>query len=239
MFISEANMKKIFCGIVVLLLAAFSAYAQNYKTEGDFLYREKNGEISIFKYRGESTDVVIPDKINGLPVTSVGQYAFENMLLTSVKFPDSVKTIEKNAFAKNNLQNLIIPNTITSIGNYAFHSSNIKTLVIGTGITEIGKGVFSDNMLTKLVIPDNIIVIKDYAFENNLLTSLTLGKSVTSILGSAFKGNKLVSVVFPESVTLIESEAFRENLITGSINVPKNAKVSSIAFDDEVKRVKK
>ena len=53
-------------------------------------------------------NVVIPDKIDGKPVTSIGDNAFYVNELTSVVIPGSVKTIGVGAFTDNPLNSLEI-----------------------------------------------------------------------------------------------------------------------------------
>jgi hypothetical protein len=97
-------MKKRICRIIVLALAAFSAYAQQPNPASDFRFTERNGGITITGYNNqEKKDVVIPEMINNLPVTVIGQFSFEEKGLTSVIIPNSVISIERVAFAKNRL----------------------------------------------------------------------------------------------------------------------------------------
>ena len=65
-----------------------------------FNYTTNNGTITITGYTGPGGAVTIPDTINGLPVTSIGDYAFCNCTsLTSVTIPNSVTSIGDEAFS--------------------------------------------------------------------------------------------------------------------------------------------
>ena len=65
--------------------------------------------------------VNIPAYYNGLPVTEIGESAFEKSGLTSVKVPAKVTEISKRAFAEcAELTTATLPNTVTKIGVQAF-----------------------------------------------------------------------------------------------------------------------
>ena len=68
------------------------------------------------------TEIIIPSKYNGLPVTSIGYYAFyECISLISIVIPNSVTSIDDRAFYYCvNLTSIEIPNSVTSIGLWAF-----------------------------------------------------------------------------------------------------------------------
>lgn len=69
--------------------------------ESDFVF--SNG--SITGYAGTVTDVVIPETIGGVDVTSIEEYAFSGKGLTSVVIPRTVVFMDPNAFqGGNNIQ---------------------------------------------------------------------------------------------------------------------------------------
>ena len=143
-------------------------------------------------------------------VTSIGDYAFESNLLTSVT----------------------IPNSVTSIGNFAFYINRLESVTVPDSVTSIGFGAFRENKLTSVTIGDSVTSIGNYAFHNNLLTSVTIGDSVTSFGNGAFSSNKLGSVTIPDSVTSIGSEAFRNNWLT-SVTIPASVtSIGDVAFGD-------
>jgi hypothetical protein len=102
---------------LLVLLLSLPAVAQ-----AQFSYTVTNGAITITRYSGPGGAVAIPDNINGLPVTSIGDWAFEGGRgLTSVAIPDSVTNIGDNAFGLcASLTNMTIPDSVTNIGRSAF-----------------------------------------------------------------------------------------------------------------------
>ena len=105
------------------------------------------------------TDVVIPAKVDGIAVTSIGQSAFdaygyaERANITSIVIPDSVTSIGDYAFYNcTGLTSITIPNSVTSIGIAAFFNcANLNNVVIPESVTYISEGLFvSCSSLTNL-----------------------------------------------------------------------------------------
>jgi len=96
------NMKNIFL-ITLMIAAATAAYTQQqYDPEKDFMVSAYNGgkSIIITAYAGSKQTVRIPPVIRGLPVTHIGDSAFNSYTdLTSVTIPDSVTSFGDYAFS--------------------------------------------------------------------------------------------------------------------------------------------
>jgi hypothetical protein len=110
-----------------------------------FNYTINNDTITITSYTGSGGTVTIPNTINGLPVTSIGDWAFVgSSSLTSVTIPYGVTNIGYCAFQGcTSLTNATIPNSVTSIGVNAFCFCNSLTSVtIPSSVTSIGDGAF-------------------------------------------------------------------------------------------------
>jgi hypothetical protein len=93
------------------------------ESSSDFGYSEtENGNsITITGYKGAEGNVIIPSKIKGKPVTSIGNGAFRNCTsLTGVTIPNSVTSIQTEAFYCTSLTSVTIPESVTSIGMNAF-----------------------------------------------------------------------------------------------------------------------
>ena len=116
----------------------------------DFETAASGAGVTITKYRGKDSSVLIPASLGGRSVTSIGKRAFnngflENSSLTSVTIPGSVTSIGEEAFALcTSLTSVTIPAGVTSIGEGAFSfCESLTSVTIPAGVTSIGKNAFA------------------------------------------------------------------------------------------------
>jgi hypothetical protein len=198
------------------------------------IFRFAGGEIQGFATRAAARveNLVIPDTIGGVPVTSIGDRAFRDDRLTGVTVPDSVTHIGYEAFWANRLTSVIIPGSVTYIGGSAFRYNRLTGVTIPDSVTYIGESAFRDNSLTDITIGNKVTYIGGSAFRGNQMTSVTIPDSVTYIGESALCNNRLTSVTIPDSVTYIGEWAFRYNRLT-SVTIPDSVtSIGELAFSD-------
>ena len=88
----------------------------------DFKIFVNDSRASINGYFGTDKTVVIPERIDGKPVTGISNFANNE-----------------------NIEKVVIPSTVTCIWEYAFaNCSSLRELVFGDGITEIMPEAFRD-----------------------------------------------------------------------------------------------
>lgn len=97
---------------------------------------------TIYKYLCSISDIVIPSKINEMPVSKIGYRAFANKKLTSIEIPNPVEIIGDHAFSYNHLIKVEIPNSVIKIGSDAFFGNNLLSVKIPNPNTMIGYGAF-------------------------------------------------------------------------------------------------
>lgn len=118
------KIRYIFVALVVLA-AAMSFVPWTAEAEpgdhftSDYIYNKHGDTVEITKYIGDGIDVVIPSEIEGMPVTSLGDYAFYQCFdLISVTIPGSVTRIGNEAFSYcESLTSIIIPESVSYIGD--------------------------------------------------------------------------------------------------------------------------
>lgn len=218
-------------------------YSEEAESQGfEYAPSEDGTSYSVISIGGfESDEIVIPSTHFGLPVTSIGDCAFQGIYnLTSVKIPDSVTSIGNSAFEScSNLSSVELSNGVLSIGDCAFAScENLTSVEISNSVTSIGFNAFANCLnLTSVEIPSSVTFMGDFAFTycmsltnavieaqsigNNAfescenLTSVVLGNTVTSIGDNAFfMCRSLTSIEFPDAVESIGASAFMDTGLT-------------------------
>ena len=104
----------------------------------DFRYASNGSEVRINKYIGKGGKVVIPDYIDGLPVTRIAEnafYAYNSKgaeRITEVQLPSQLEYIGSGAFQSIEKLTgvLVLPPTLKEVDSHAFQSTSLKGLII-------------------------------------------------------------------------------------------------------------
>ncbi|MHC5954274.1 leucine-rich repeat domain-containing protein [Enterococcus gallinarum] len=141
-------------------------------------------------------DLEIPEKIKGIEVTAIRDRAFANITFKSIKLPDSIKYIGKEAFRESDIKELILPKNLEVIDNRAFqYANNLEgTLEIPDGVKYIGQYAFQSNYLTSIIFPESLEIIEDGAFLYSELENVEFkgnGKNLRKIGVDAFSVAKV------------------------------------------------
>ena len=185
-------------------------------TSGDWEYTDNGTAITIERYTGNATTVIIPSTINGKPVTFTSGDVFSGCGgLTSVTIPNSVTSIGNLTFygcSSLTSINVESANSCYSSENGILYDKSRSTVLcypegksgmfsIPNGITSVGDSAFSRcSNLTSVTIPSSVTLIGDWAFSDcSSLTSATIPNSVSSIGNGAYNGCKSLTSIDVES----------------------------------------
>lgn len=201
------------CACLPLGAVSVSAEVKQY---GELNYSVIDGEVAITTSSKATGKVVIPEKIDGKPVTKIQPYAFAHSTgITTVEIPDTVTYIGGEAFVgtdfytdKSNWKDDVL-----YIGNHLIAAdpdiSGKYTIKRGT-ITIADEAFQKCEKLTAVTIPNSVKTIGRSAFSGCTdLQTVKMGKGITSIWGSAFRDcESLTEITIPDSVTTIGEDAF-------------------------------
>ena len=198
--------------------------------------------VTITKYTGKGSTVILPSTINSWPVTKIGEDAFQdNTTITSVTIPASVTEIGSNAFA--GCTNLTIVNYAGDWSNLTIQSGNpavedaakdaaneqlfdFEFILNNTAVVVTNykcKGTAADVTIPSRYKGKPVTAINNAAFPNSAVTSVTIPDSITSIPDAAFVNcSKLTNISIPNSVTYIGFSAFSSCTSLKSITLPSS-----------------
>ena len=248
--------------IVFLLATSFLFFITGkVYAESDFKYKinEDGKTVTITKYMGKETDVVVPNEIDGYIVTTIGNVAFYyNANIKSVTLPQTVKDIQQSAFgACSNLVSINIPLNTETIGEQAFKGcKSLVSIYIPANVSKIGYytfggceslSAFNVSVDNKKFSSDDGILYNKKQTEllcfpmNKLSNEFKIKDTVETIGKYAFAFNKkILKIIIPNSVKTIDTYAFYACEGLTNIDIPKNVyslKRMSFAYCKNLKKV--
>ena len=204
-----------FLGTSVIFAADEYTYSCNINgVTANFTYNlNEENKIENLKCTNSSEligNVTIPGLIEGKEVVTIGDNAFKGASnITGVVVPDSVKTIEYNAFTD---------------------CTNLKDVNLGK-IESLSFAVFKNcTALTSIKIPNTLkqgAVSKIFTNCSNL-TNITLEDGLTVIPSFLCAGTAITEITVPDSVKTIDYSAFEDCTNLKDVNL---GKIESLSFD--------
>lgn len=187
-------------------------------TSGDYTYSVTYG-ANIHAYTGQEKDVVVPEKLDGIPVVSAKQkigVPFESWEIRSLTFPEGFRHFRNTCVYCGELQYVSLPSTLV------WGSDEFRWLISTDTLTEIR--VAEGNRHIKVI--DDIL----YTMDGETLLACPCGlvmdtvvvpDGVKHIAAEAFRGCKNIrKVVLPEGLMSIGNSAFESAVALEEINIP-------------------
>lgn len=193
----------------------------------DFQYTvsEDGKEIWLSKYVGSSEAVVIPARINGLPVTK----------LNGVEDPDHGLVTEGVFQDHTSVKEVVLPETLISVGMSAFSGCTSLTNVYipeNSPLEVIGSSAFwGCTALQGMDLSSTKVwIIADDAFRScSALTEFHFPDTLTEIRENAFFGcSSLLEARLPDSLITIGDNAFAGCAALKRVTIPPKLELGSL-----------
>lgn len=204
----------------------------------------KDGTLEITSYKGRQTEVVVPEKIGGDTVASIGMAAFTGAwYLTKRTAKDVCEFREKH------ITKITLPETITKIGEYAFYACEaLEDVNIPNGVKVIENSTFRGTNFEVLELPESVERLADYSLSFGCFKVVKLPRGLVKIGQEAFtvcqniekieiperiktilhgtfwRCERLKEVVLPDGMEMIKARAFWNCPELETINLPASIK---------------
>ena len=203
--------------LVVLPASAESKITRN----GDWEYKiMDDGNLRIYRYYGDESDITVPDYIDGYKVTKILSVGYKATVVRIGKF---VEKIVPNSLSDSDNP---IKRIIVSKANKKYSSKSGMLLNKKGNKLVVYPGGLSSS---KLKLPKTVVYIGAFACSNNKhFKNLVIPKHIKRIGNEAFAGNKsLEAVKVPKTVKFVGNYAFADCTKLNSITFEKGSKIKS------------
>ena len=216
--------------------------------------------VSVIAYDGTDPQLVIPETLQGVPVTEIGYRAFfENKVITgatlpstikkigdrafmytnvaAINLPDGLEIIEEGAFAQMpNLTSINIPGSVKELPYMVFYNDvKLASVTLNEGLEKIGSDVFSNCPVAALVLPESLKALDQCSFQNcTSLASINFPANLTTIPMACFDNTGFTTLTIPETIVTIEGGAFSRCAKLTSITLPKTLTTLGGTFDSGI-----
>ena len=226
--------------IIADALDPFTVVAQWDGVTDEWLFDVEDGEATLTEYLKDDPDVIIPDTIAGIPVTTIGEAlfykdAFDDLELDSVAVGENVHTIEARAFdSQRDMASLTFenPEGIRHVETRAFRLVEADDLEFPTELLTIGALAFSNSSISSVAFNNDVEYIGERAFASTPITgTIEFPDSLTEIGESAFRETPVQSVMFNDGLEVIDDFAFYGTFELSDVSIPSSVDtIGSHAF---------
>lgn len=240
-------MKKWILTIAVSVMFLWYGFANSVDAAdpaSDFEYYESGGEITIADYYGDSK-MIIPSKIDGMPVTDIMGEAFVGRKdIEEIVFPACLKSIYTAAFENcTNLKKINLPLDLEWVWDRAFYNCvSLETIVVEAEIMDTANYGYAPDVFTnvgqntkygtEVIFKDTVKQISSMfgGSENVNVRRVDIGKNVEIIDGGFYNCTKLEVVNIPKEGKLKEIRgAFQNCTNLKSVVLPESLEVIGIS----------
>ena len=155
---------------------------------GDYEYQENgDGTVTIAQYDGTDMDIVIPEEIDGYPVTAIGYQAFTYLDMNSLTIPETVEVIEPRAFEYCTITDgFVLPENVTVMGDAFAYAELPQVVTIPSGAI-VEEDAFAYNKVVQILCVDPDASIGEGAFGYSYDLSAVVCAEGSSLGDDAFE----------------------------------------------------
>ena len=215
------------------VFTTFYAIVAPYAPEEEFTI---TADGTVTSYSGNMQNLSVPDIINGITVTAIGNEVFKDSDICSVILPETTVSIGESAFEGCVGLNVVKGVGITKVGNRAFYGcTNILNIRLGA-LSEIGEYSFAQVKKNTYRIDGStftldllgVTQIPDGAFYDSALRAFEAAR-INSVGTDSFKGCNALASVIIHRVSKLPNAVFKDCTslkyahIDGLLTVPREA----------------
>ena len=214
---------------IVVAVASYNSFLDSDITQGRYYIQyssdenkftiDENGTIT--GYSGNTANLVIPEEVNGITVTAIGENAFTQY--------DSKRYVNPDP-TTNYLRSVTLPDSCTTIERDAFFGCRYMTDVYAGNLQNIGVEAFLNCYTLENVDFSSTVAIESNAFSNTGLKEV-VSDNIESVGFNAFGGCNSLSNIEISNIHEISNNAFEYCESISSVTVGNNlSSVGSRAF---------
>lgn len=182
-----------------------SSYSASRASDESKFVIDENGVVTA--YKGYKLTVTVPETINGIIPTKIGDGAFENnVVVRNITLPDSVTVIGKNAFKKSYVET-VTANGVVELQDSCFAKSSLKSADFPKA--EIEHNAFNGSNIASVNMPK--LKSADGGFSDCKKLKTVKASSLESIANGAFGGCTALQKVYASKLKKFDSSDFSDS----------------------------
>lgn len=182
-----------------------STYSASRASDESKFIIDENGVVTA--YKGYKLTVTVPETINGIVPTKIGDGAFENnVVVRNITLPDSVTVIGKNAFKKSYVET-VTANGVVELQDSCFAKSSLKSADFPK--TEVEHNAFNGSNIASVNMPK--LKNADGGFSDCKKLKTVKASSLESIANGAFSGCTALQKVYASKLKKFDSSDFSDS----------------------------
>ncbi len=197
-------------------------------SSGDYDYVIlEDGTAELVGYYGSEIEITLPTSLDGILVSSVGEYAFRGEDFSAVFFPYGYKRVGNGGFAGcTTLSRVVLASTLAEIGASAFEDcSELKILLLPEDM--------DDSELTETRLPESLNYLGSAAFSGTLISGIRIPGGVKEIAAGTFLDcDRLSSITIPSTCRVLGDYAFSGCVSLKSIVMSYVREIGSFTFSN-------